>query len=86
MSRTLTIILETTGRRGGVLGRGDDVSIRQDQIDAMKAQGLRGWVAIEAGDYYGKKAPELARVHAVNGATDGEWDAAVAAYQAARVR
>lgn len=85
MNRTLTIFLCTDGRRA-VLGQGDATEISDITMAGIKAQGLKGWVAIESGNFYGKRKVELSRVHAVEGAAGAEWDAAVAAYQASRVR
>lgn len=85
MPRTLTIFLCTDGRRVAIASN-DAGEISDTARGDIERQGLKGWVAIESGEFYGKRKVALARVHAVNGAVDGEWDAAVAAYEAARRR
>lgn len=83
MTQRTTIFLATTGQHV-TLGRGDDADLSADTLAGIRAQGLSGFVAILDGSYHAKRAPKLAMVRAVEGANAAQWDAAVAAFLAAR--
>ncbi|MCQ8279832.1 hypothetical protein NFI95_15415 [Acetobacteraceae bacterium KSS8] len=83
MSETFTIFLATDGRHT-IIGRGDAVEASSDLREAVEKGGVAGWIAIMTGHYYRRDKVKLARVHALGGATDGQWDAAVEAFDAIR--
>ena len=85
MPHVRTVFLATDGRHTP-LGRGGNVDIQDSMIARLRSLGRRGWVAILSGDYYGNHPVALSRVHGVEGATDGEWAAAVTAFMAERER
>ena len=78
-----TVFLATDGRHV-TIGRGDDHDLPPDVLTAIQAQQLRGWLAVMDGSPYGRKQPKLSRIHAVEGATDAEWDTAVASLYQSR--
>jgi hypothetical protein len=83
MPETRTIFLATDGRHH-TLGRGDAVEPSEHFVELVTAGGQPGWIAILSGNPNGKRKVSLARVHAMNGAQDGQWDAAVAAFDSIR--
>lgn len=82
MTQRTTIFLATTGQHV-TLGRGDDADLSADTLAGIRAQGLSGFVATLDGSYHAKRAPKLTMVRAVD-ADAAQWDAAVAAFLAAR--
>jgi len=83
MKSTRTIFLATDGRyvivsseAGGDL---NDVALAQIMLN-----NICGWIADVSGNLHGKRAPKLTRRDAVGGADDSQWDAAAAAFRAAR--
>ncbi len=65
-----TVFLTIAGQHV-TIGSSDTAELTNITLAALKARGLRGWLCVMAGRYYGQQA--------------GEWDAAVAAFLAARV-
>ncbi len=54
--------------------------------DALAAQGLSGWLARMQGDYYSRGKVTLEPIQRVGIAHDADWQAALAAFHAARQR
>jgi len=54
--------------------------------DALAAQGLSGWLARMQGDYYSRKNVTLEPLQRIGAAHDADWQAALAAFHAARHR
>jgi len=79
-----TVFLTTAGQHV-TIGSSDTAELTNITLAALKARGLRGWLCVMAGRYYGRQAPVLEMSHPVNGGQAGEWDTAVAAFHAARV-
>ncbi|MBC9176124.1 hypothetical protein [Pseudoroseomonas ludipueritiae] len=76
------IVLAEDGRHV-TLGRGSDPDQAElaSLTETMRAQGLRGWLAVMEGDYHARRAaPTVMLVRALTPVTV-EWDAAVAAFQ-----
>ena len=85
MADLRTIFLATDGRHV-TIGRGDDHDLPPEVLKAIQAQKMRGWLAVMDGSPYGRRAPKLSLVHAVEGATAAEWDTAVASLNQSRPR
>ena len=54
--------------------------------DALAAQGLSGWLARMQGEYYSRGKVTLEPLQRIGIANDGDWQAALAAFHAARQR
>jgi hypothetical protein len=54
--------------------------------DALAAQGLSGWLAHLQGDYYSRGKVMLEPLQRIGVAHDADWQAALAAFHAARQR
>ncbi len=54
--------------------------------DALAAQGLSGWLARMQGDYYSRAMVTLEPLQRMGAAHDADWQAALAAFHAARHR
>jgi hypothetical protein len=54
--------------------------------DALAAQGLSGWLARMQGDYYSRGKVTLEPLQRIGIAHDADWQAALAAFHAARQR
>ena len=54
--------------------------------DALAAQGLSGWLACMQGDYYSRARVKLEPLRAIGAAPEADWQAALAAFLAARHR
>jgi hypothetical protein len=54
--------------------------------DALAAQGLSGWLARMQGDYYSRRKVTLEPLQRIGVAHDADWQAALAAFHAARHR
>jgi DNA-binding transcriptional MocR family regulator len=54
--------------------------------DALAAQGLSGWLARMQGEYYSRRKVTLEPLQRIGAAHDAEWQAALAAFHAARHR
>ena len=79
-----TVFLTTEGQHV-TIGSSDTAELTDVTLAALKERGLRGWLCVMAGRYYGQRAPVLEMGQPVNGGQAGEWDAAVSAFLAARV-
>ncbi|MFN9334867.1 MAG: hypothetical protein ACK52P_07305 [Alphaproteobacteria bacterium] len=54
--------------------------------DALAAQGLSGWLARMQGEYYSRGKVMLEPLQRIGAAHDADWQAALAAFHAARHR
>ena len=54
--------------------------------DALAAQGLSGWLARMQGEYYSRGCVMLEPLQRIGVAHDADWQAALAAFHAARQR
>ena len=54
--------------------------------DALAAQGLSGWLARMQGEYFGRRRVTLEPLQGIGAAHDADWQAALAAFHAARQR
>ena len=54
--------------------------------DALAAQGLSGWLARMQGEYYSRARVMLEALRAIGAEHDADWQAALAAFHAARHR
>jgi len=54
--------------------------------DALAAQGLSGWLARMQGEYYSRGCVMLEPLQRISVAHDADWQAALAAFHAARQR
>ena len=54
--------------------------------DALAAQGLSGWLARMQGEYYSRRGMTLQPIQRIGIAHDADWQAALAAFHAARQR
>ena len=54
--------------------------------DALAAQGLTGWLARMQGEYYSRRKVTLEPIQRIGIANDADWQAALAAFHAARHR
>jgi DNA-binding transcriptional MocR family regulator len=54
--------------------------------DALAAQGLTGWLARMQGEYYSRRKVTLEPLQRIGIAHDADWQAALAAFHAARQR
>ncbi len=79
-----TVFLTTAGQHA-TIGSSDTAELTEATLSALTAQGLRGWLCVMAGRYYGRQAPVLEAGHSINGGLPGEWDGAVAAFNATRL-
>jgi hypothetical protein len=85
-----------TERRWIVLGTdGQHVSLGRSEPseaeitaagDALAAQGLSGWLARMQGEYYSRARVTLEALRAIGAEHDADWQAALAAFHAARHR
>ena len=53
---------------------------------ALAAQGLSGWLARMQGDYYSRRKVTLEPLQRIGAPHDADWQAALAAFHAARQR
>ena len=54
--------------------------------DALAAQGLSGWLARMQGEYYSRRKVTLEPLQRIGAEHEADWQAAVAAFHAARQR
>ena len=54
--------------------------------DALAAQGLTGWLARMQGEYYSRRKVTLEPLQRIGAAQEPDWQAALAAFHAARRR
>jgi hypothetical protein len=80
------ILLGTDGRHVS-LGRSEPSEAQvKAASDALAAQGLSGWLARMQGDYYSRRKVTLEPLQRIGIAHDTDWQAALAAFHAARQR
>ena len=85
-TETRWIVLGTDGRHVS-LGRTEPTEIDVLAASAtLAAQGLSGWLARMQGDYYSRKNVTLEPLQRIGAAHDADWQAALAAFHAARHR
>ena len=85
-TETRWMVLGTDGRHVS-LGRAEpsDAEI-VTASDALAAQGLSGWLTRMQGEYYSRAMVTLEPVQRVGAEHEADWQAAVAAFHAARQR
>jgi hypothetical protein len=85
-TETRWMVLGTDGRHVS-LGRAEpsDAEI-VTASDALAAQGLSGWLARMQGDYYSRRRVTLEPLQRIGAPRDADWQAALAAFHAARHR
>ena len=85
-TETRWIVLGTDGRHVS-LGRTEPNEAEiATASDALAAQGLSGWLARMQGDYYSRGKVTLEPLQRIGVAHDADWQAALAAFHAARQR
>ena len=83
---TRWIVLGTDGRHVS-LGRTEPSEAEiATASDALAAQGLSGWLVRMQGDYYSRARVKLEPLRAIGVAPEANWQAALAAFHAARRR
>ena len=85
-TETRWMVLGTDGRHVS-LGRAEPSEAEvMAASDALAAQGLSGWLARMQGEYYSRGKVTLEPLQRIGIANDGDWQAALAAFHAARQR
>jgi hypothetical protein len=85
-TETRWIVLGTDGRHVS-LGRTEPSEAEvMAASDALAAQGHSGWLARMQGDYYSRGKVMLEPLQRIGAAHDADWQAALAAFHAARHR
>ena len=85
-TETRWIVLGTDGRHVS-LGRTEPSEAEIATVsDALATQGLSGWLARMQGDYYSRGKVMLEPLQRIGAAHDADWQAALAAFHAARHR
>jgi hypothetical protein len=85
-TETRWIVLGTDGRHVS-LGRAEPTEIEVVAAsDTLAEQGLSGWLARMQGDYYSRARVKLEPLRAIGVAPEANWQAALAAFHAARRR
>ena len=85
-TETRWIVLGTDGRHVS-LGRTEPNEMEVlAASDALAAQGLSGWLARLQGDYYSRGKVMLEPLQRIGAEHEADWQAAVAAFHAARHR
>ncbi|MFM7418192.1 MAG: hypothetical protein ACKO54_00560 [Alphaproteobacteria bacterium] len=85
-TETRWIVLGADGRHVS-LGRTEpSVAEIATASDALAAQGLSGWLAQMQGDYYSRGKVMLEPLQRIGATQDADWQAAIAAFHAARQR
>ena len=85
-TETRWIVLGEDGRHVS-LGRAEPSEAEiASASDALAAQGLSGWLARMQGDYYSRGKVTLEPLQRIGIAHDADWQAALAAFHAARQR
>jgi hypothetical protein len=80
------IMLGTDGRHVS-LGRTEPSEAEvMAASNALGAQGLSGWLARMQGDYYSRRKVTLEPLQRIGAAQEPDWQAALAAFHAARHR
>ena len=85
-TETRWIVLGTDGRHVS-LGRIEPSEAEVNTAsDALAAQGLSGWLASMQGDYYSRGKISVAPLRRIGADHEADWQAALAAFHAARHR
>jgi hypothetical protein len=85
-TETRWIVVGTEGRHVS-LGRTEPSEAEITAAsDALAAQGLSGWLARMQGDYYSRATITLEPLQRIGTPHDADWQAALAAFHAARRR
>ncbi|MCA3324350.1 MAG: hypothetical protein INF75_18730 [Roseomonas sp.] len=85
-TETRWIVLGTDGRHVS-LGRAEPSKAEITAAsDALAAQGLSGWLAHMQGEYYSRGKVTLEPLQRIGAEHDADWQAALAAFHAARHR
>ncbi len=85
-TETRWIVLGTDGRHVS-LGRTEPSEAEiVTASDALAAQGLSGWLARMLGEYYSRARVTLEPLQRIGADHEADWQAAVAAFHAARHR
>ena len=85
-TETRWMVLGTDGRHVS-LGRTEPSEAEiATASDALAAQGLSGWLARMLGDYYSRRGVTLEPLQRIGAEHDADWQAALAAFHAARQR
>ena len=83
---TRWIVLGTDGRHVS-LGRSEPTEMQvMAASDALAAQGLSGWLARMHGEYYSRRKVTLEPLQRIGADHKADWQAALAAFHAARHR
>ena len=83
-TETRWIVLGTDGQHVS-LGRTEPSEAEiASASDALAAQGLSGWLARLEGDYYSRQKVTLESLQRIGITHDADWQAALAAFHAAR--
>jgi hypothetical protein len=85
-AETRWIVLGTDGRHVS-LGRTEPNEAEvASASDALAAQGLSGWLARMRGEYYSRGKVTLEPLQSIGAEHEADWQATLAAFQAARHR
>ena len=85
-TETRWIVLGTDGRHVS-LGRSEPSEAKvMAASDALAAQGLSGWLARMQGEYYSRRKVTLEPQQRIGAEHEADWQAALAAFHAARQR
>ena len=85
-TETRWIVLGTDGRHVS-LGRTEPSEAEIEAAsDALAAQRLSGWLARMQGEYYSRRRVTLEPLQRIGAPHDADWQAALAAFHAARQR
>ena len=85
-TETRWIVLGTDGRHVS-LGRIEPSEAEvKTASDALAAQGLSGWLARVQGEYYSRSRISVEPLQRIGISHDADWQAAIAAFHAARRR
>jgi DNA-binding transcriptional MocR family regulator len=85
-TETRWMVLGTDGRHVS-LGRTEPNEAEiATASDALAAQGLSGWLARMQGEYYSRGKVMLERIQRIGAEHEADWEAALAAFHAARHR
>ena len=85
-TETRWMVLGTDGRHVS-LGRTEPSEAEiATASDALAAQGLSGWLARMQGEYYSRRRVTLEPLQRIGISHDADWQAALAAFHAARRR
>jgi hypothetical protein len=85
-TETRWILLGTDGRHVSLSRAEPSATEVATASDALAAQGLSGWLARMQGDYYSRGKVTLEPLQRIGIAHDADWQAALAAFHAARQR